>query len=113
MSGYAVGSALERQVKKDLEERGYWVVRAAGSKGPADLVALSLRSRGYESVLLVQVKRTRNPSIEAWCELWELARETWAMPIIAKKGKGRGEIDYKRILGPKMPREFPWETFVP
>jgi Holliday junction resolvase len=37
---YRGGYELERAVRKDYEARGWFVVRAGGSKGPADLVAI-------------------------------------------------------------------------
>lgn len=37
---YAKGARFERTVKADLETMGCFVVRAAGSHGPADLVVL-------------------------------------------------------------------------
>ena len=40
MTNYSRGAAFERKVKKVYEEKGYTVVRAAGSKGPIDLVAI-------------------------------------------------------------------------
>lgn len=47
------GIQRERQVRKLLEDEGWWVCRAAGSRGDADLVALK---RG--DALLVEVKST-------------------------------------------------------
>lgn len=47
------GIARERQVRKLLEDDGWWVCRAAGSLGDADLVAL----RGPEK-RLIEVKST-------------------------------------------------------
>lgn len=37
---YRRGVRLERRVQDDLEAQGYFVIRAAGSKGVADLCAL-------------------------------------------------------------------------
>ena len=47
------GITRERQVRALLEQRDYWVCRAAGSLGDADLVALKKGER-----LLVEVKST-------------------------------------------------------
>jgi Holliday junction resolvase len=46
------GIARERQVKLLLLAEGWWVVRAAGSMGDADLVAL----KAGETPLMVEVK---------------------------------------------------------
>lgn len=48
------GIARERQVRLALEEQDWWVCRAAGSLGDADLVALRVGSRPR----LVEVKST-------------------------------------------------------
>lgn len=48
------GSHRERQVRRILEAQDYWVCRAAGSLGDADLVAL----RADKRPLLVEVKST-------------------------------------------------------
>jgi Holliday junction resolvase len=60
------GIARERYVKDWLEARGWWVARAAGSLGDADLVALRdggimLGDRIVGSKLLVEVKSTVTP----------------------------------------------------
>ena len=52
MSRYDGGADLERAAKKVLEDSGYYVVRSAGSKGQADLIALKLRE-----VVFVQCKK--------------------------------------------------------
>lgn len=51
------GIDRERDVKRNLEARDYWVARAAGSLGDADLVALKAGKRP----LLVEVKSTIHP----------------------------------------------------
>lgn len=51
------GHDVERAVKARLEACGWLVVRAAGSLGPADLVAL----RAGERALLLEVKSTARP----------------------------------------------------
>jgi len=51
MSNYSRGRAAEYRAKVALERAGYCVVRAAGSKGPADLVAFD-----NVSIRLISVK---------------------------------------------------------
>lgn len=48
------GIARERQVKLKLEDDDWWVARAAGSLGDADLVALKVNQRSR----LIEVKAT-------------------------------------------------------
>lgn len=50
MSRYAKGARYERKAKEELEADGWVVVRAAGSKGAADLMALKVRQIQVKSV---------------------------------------------------------------
>ena len=52
MTRYRQGYRFELRVKRDMESRGWWVIRAAGSHGPADLVCL----KAGEPPLLLQCK---------------------------------------------------------
>lgn len=52
MSSYARGAARERQVVELFKLRGWFAIRAAGSHGPADVVAV----RNGHQTLLIQVK---------------------------------------------------------
>jgi len=54
---YLTGRAYEYKAKKVLEEDGYTVIRAAGSHGLWDLIAV----RGTEPVRCIQIKRTKSP----------------------------------------------------
>lgn len=55
LTNYSRGAAFERKIKKQYEEAGWFVVRAAGSKGPVDLVAVLMQD-DYIDVLLIQCK---------------------------------------------------------
>jgi Holliday junction resolvase len=50
----ARGRSREREVKKQLEAEGFFVIKAGGSLGEADLVALKAGQRG----LMLEVKST-------------------------------------------------------
>lgn len=78
MSNYRRGYAIELKAKEILEGAGFLVVRAAGSHGPFDLVAI-----GEKEVKLVQVKRTKgNPESVAARVLREL-RGIGAPPFVS------------------------------
>lgn len=83
MSRYLKGARFERRVKKYLEEKGYLVIRAAGSK-PFDLVgikdgkAIVLECKVAEGIL----KKTE---LE---RLIMMVTEVKATPIIAFGRKG-------------------------
>lgn len=85
MTNYQRGAYRERLARKELEARGYTVVRSAGSKGAADLVAIC-----KNHVLLVQVKsegEVRSDDLDRLraipaprsirCEVWERLRGRW------------------------------------
>jgi Holliday junction resolvase len=77
MKRYRKGADKERRLKKKLEKEGYWVVRAAGSKGVADLVAIK-DGRPY----LIQVKHERIARKEAQ-QLKAIADACGAVPVLA------------------------------
>ena len=53
------GISRERQIRRWLEERDFWVCRAAGSLGDADLVALKAPMLGVSRrILLIECKAT-------------------------------------------------------
>lgn len=90
------GIKRERQVKVILEADGWWVCRAAGSFGDADLVAIRRRENAHPSceVRLIEVKSTLTPwshfGPESRAELISAAVKTGATPVLAwwpKRGK--------------------------
>ncbi len=108
---YQSGYAFERRVRKMLEGMGYYVIRSAGSKGIADLVAL-----GKSIKVLVQCKRSGAISAEEWNALHSKCLELGAVPLVAMmrtmmRGPRRGIAIY-RILGPRAKRgDFPAELW--
>ncbi len=83
----ARGIRAERTIASSLQKDGYTVIRAAGSLGPADLIAMKPRE-----LLLIQVKteprigRKAQISPAEWNQLIDYANNCGAKPIIAIKG---------------------------
>ena|SRR5215471_15931051 len=78
------GHTRERLVRKLLEQSGWVVIRAAGSLGPIDLVALRI---GYRS-MLIEVKSTSGGPYERFgpserAALLELAARAGADAVLA------------------------------
>ncbi len=81
------GADFERRVKSFLEKRGYFVVRSAGSKGVADLVALSKNEK-----LLVTCKKRNYLSGNEINSLVKKAAEIDGKPIFAYEEGGKIKI---------------------
>jgi Holliday junction resolvase len=100
----AVGANFERRVRAHLDSEGYVTARAAGSRGPFDLIAAK-----QGEVLLVQVKRRRGtiPPAER-AELRRLALLAGGTPVVAHQPLPRGPIVLRELtgVGPKD-----WVTF--
>jgi Holliday junction resolvase len=95
VTNYTAGRAFEYQVRDDLEADGYQVIRAAGSKGAADLIAIK-----PGQILLVQVKRLNGTIPPAdRVKLTDLARMCDGLPLVAHKPVPRGGIKYRLLTG--------------
>lgn len=107
MTNYRRGYDFEARVRTSLENDGYWCIRASGSKGIADLVAIK-----PGQILLVQVKRTTTGRLDPQerAKLCELAAKLWAEPIVAYQPKVRGPIAYRRLLSAALNDHEDWTT---
>ncbi len=89
----AKGSRLEREARDILISEGYYVVKAGGSLGPADLVALRPTDG---SVRFVQVKANRGPPPSEMRELRTLQvavdRLGWLVEVWRKKDRRPWEM---------------------
>lgn len=90
----------------ELTADGYAVWQSRGSKSPVDLVAIKIGE-----VLAVQVKSGIGwPSHESWNDLYALATQHGAVPILATRD-GRA-IHYDRLTGPHRRYAREW-SYVP
>jgi len=94
----AAGDRFERRVRGLLESRGWWVIRAAGSHGIADLVAIRAGI-----TLLVQAKISGRLSPAEWNGLVELGQKTGARPIMVERPSVRS-ILWWELLEPRARR---------
>jgi Holliday junction resolvase len=83
-SPYRKGARYEYYVKQLLEERGYLVVRTAGSHGPFDLIAID---KGKREILLVQVTKRKHLPAQLKRELASLAGTYVVRPIVYQLGE--------------------------
>jgi holliday junction resolvase Hjr len=95
---YERGRSFEWKVAKDLTDNGYLVIRAAGSKGAADLVAFK-----PGEVLFIQCKTggAGECAPSEWNEFHRLATSVGSVPILAYR-PGRQGIAYWLVTGPKV-----------
>lgn len=104
---YEQGRALEHRVRDLLVDLGFLVIRSAGSKSVADLVALPRLGRTPEWVpggpWLVQCKRGGVLGPAEWNQLLSEALSVSAAPVMARYTPRR-PIELFRLDGPKMGR---------
>jgi Holliday junction resolvase len=95
---YKQGRGFEWKVRNDLEENGYAVVRAAGSKGKTKIDLIALKPG---QALFIQAKRDGTLPPGEWDRLVDVASWVGAIPILAVNGPhGRGVV-YTLLLGRK------------
>lgn len=102
---YRSGRDFEHRVRDDLLANGYFVVRAAGSKTKADLIAIK-----PGQALIVQCKRTALPSPAERAEIVRIAAclPGVGVPVIARKGPRGVPVAYERLLTAKAADREPF-----
>ena len=93
MSRYSKGADFERAVVADLVAHGYHAIRAAGSHGIADIVAL----RDDIEPWLVQCKTDGRMGPKDRGALAGVCEKVGAIPVKASRPR-RGSIRYERLL---------------
>jgi Holliday junction resolvase len=103
MSAGGRGANFERRVRACLQTDGWLVVRAAGSRGCFDLVALRQDGRGGCHVRLVQckVRGARDFAAEDRAALRRIAEDVGATAWLASRGAAASR--YAVILEPAAP----------
>ena len=104
MSRYSQGRDVEYAVIDHLKAHGYDTIRAASSKGLADVVAI-----GDAHVLLVNCKRTQMPGPGERADLLRVAARVSAIPLVALK-PFREALVFRRLTGPGPRDWYPWIT---
>lgn len=103
------GATAERKIRKILEKHGAKVTRAAGSKGPADLI-VRYKGRTYE----LQVKYGDRPTIPPAerLELYDWAVEGGNHPMAVLLTKGNGTPHWYKVVPDRIKRNTvklqPW-----
>lgn len=105
MSGYSDGRRVEYAVIHHLKAEGYEVLRAAGSKGVADLICFK-----PGEVLIVNVKRSTPPGPGERAALLDVSRMLpGVVPLIALKPPRR-PLEFRRLTGMGPADWTPWTT---
>ena len=97
------GDVFERLVRHRLESLGWFVLRSAGSRTPADLMCLVKGDAmvGLKSVALIQCKCTDRPLPKAErLALLEIAdRHRMVDVFLARPGRGVGSVELVNLIG--------------
>lgn len=115
MASPQLGIRRERQVKQILESHGWWVCRAAGSLGDADLVAL--KEGPLVESLMIEVKATTAGPFagfgpKARRELVDAAARAGAAPVLAH-WPVRGRLVWLEPTAEDIALNRPWTRHVP
>lgn len=96
-----MSSKYERELKNILDERGWVVIRSAGSMGEGDLIAFFPDGDTVKNLALIEVKKTQNAdkkylksgdrSKEQWRQMYDHA-ET-GIPVIYAVRHTSGSLD--------------------
>lgn len=118
-SPYRLGRDFERAIRGRLERKVYFVMRAHGSKGKIDLLAVKVNpaanTHGQPAghiVLGVQCKRRGDIGSAEWNELMDVCEPHGIMPVVAVKlfESGKDSVAFYRLDERRIPRKpgRPW-----
>lgn len=93
---YKKGRDFEYRVKRDMEKKGYTVVRSYASKTPADLTAV----RDGQAVF-VQCKLHNFYHVNEWNTFIDYCANAGALPVFATRSEDGSTISYYIITGKK------------
>ena len=113
MSGYSDGRKLEYATLASLTLDGYWCVRAAGSKGKADVVAL--KPGLVNEILFVQCKTSGLMAPADREDLFELATVFDGIALCArwvKEGRAARTVEFRELTGPGPKDWQPWTAWL-
>lgn len=86
------GAYLERQAQAALRADGYWTMKAPGSKGAVDLVAIK-----PGQVLFVQAKLSGLMGPAERAALWDTADRAGAVPLMVQRC-APGSLWWRRLV---------------
>jgi len=113
-TAYRRAAEFENRVKDDMEDAGYFVMRSAGSKGVADLVALDMLLPAARPVMVQCKLDTGTMSVDAWNRFLDVAALCGAVPLLALEDpKPLRNYSFMEITGRRMPRSptKPWRPW--
>lgn len=91
---YQRGRDFEYRVKKDMEKRGYLVLRSPASKSPVDLYCIK-----QSGLVFIQCKLHGQIGVPEWNAFFNLCKSVGALPILAETDSGK--ILYSEVLKEK------------
>lgn len=81
---YKRGRNFEYRVKKDMEKRGYLVIRSPASKSPVDLYCMR-----KNELVFIQCKLHGQIGVPEWNAFFNLSKSVGALPILAENVSGK------------------------
>lgn len=111
MSGATRGIYLERRAAEILSGHGWFTIRAAGSHGVADVVAIA-----PAVVVFVQCKTDGQMGGTEWNRLWEVSGTCGAIPVLCQyRSMTHRSLMWLELTGPhkRNSRDWPHITWLP
>lgn len=106
---YRTGRDFEWRTRSVLRDAGYEVIRAAGSKTKADLLAIKAGE-----LLFIQCKRTALPSPAERRALLHMTEHlVGAHALIARRGPRGTPVVFERLTGPAANQREPFQIDLP
>lgn len=96
MTAYQIGVTFERKIQHYLQELGYFALRSPGSKSKIDVIAIK-----PHQVLFIQCKRDARLDPNEWNDLFAIASNCGAIPLIASKAF-RKPILFEQLMAFKL-----------
>lgn len=112
---YQLGYRFEAAIRGRLQRRRYFVMRAASSKGPVDLLAVGppCLAAGI-TALFIQCKRRGEIGSAEWNVVYEVAQEHGGWAVVTMK-LSENTVGFYRLDAPREKHKpgRPWTMFEP
>ena len=91
---YIAGRKFEYEIIRYFEEKGYYTIRSAGSKGLADIVAISYNNRPCDMPIIIQAKKYKDTKPKPEQEFIDFDINATKIWCTKRRGQHGFDIEY-------------------